>query len=82
MDFSNEDDHRGACRRTVEPEDSYLSHFKPEEVVPPEKPGKQTAEALYELLKSLGACQTCIFIGGDSTGSNTGYKDGTISIIK
>ena len=63
---------------TAEPEGKYLSHFTPEEPTYPEKPALKEAEGLYNLLHNIGAIESCLVLGGDSTASYTGNKGGSI----
>ena len=67
---------------TVEPSGKYLTHFTPPPAVHPEKPALKEAEALYEVLQSLGATESCQVIGGDSTNSNTGWRNGSLAHLE
>ena len=37
-------------------------------------PAFKVAEALYDILKTHDAIDTCLVLGGDLTASNTGHK--------
>ena len=67
---------------TAEPEGKYLSHFTPEEPTYPEKPALKEAEGLYNILHNIGAIESCLVWGGDSTARNTRKKVGSICPLK
>ena len=67
---------------TVEPSGHYLTHFTPAPAHHPEKPAFKEAEALFEILQDLGATESCIVLGGDSTNSNTGWKGGAMAHLE
>ena len=67
---------------TVEPAGSYLTHFTPDPPVHPEKPAFKEAQAVFSVLEDLGATQSCIVLGGDSTNSNTGWKGGAMAHVE
>ena len=67
---------------TVEPSGKYLTHFTSPSAVHPEKPAFKEAEALFEVLHSLGATESCQVIGGDSTNSNTGWRGGALAHLE
>ena len=67
---------------TVEPSGHYLTHFTPAPAQHPEKPAFKEAEALFEVLQCLGATESCIVLGGDSTNSNTGWKGGAMAHLE
>ncbi|KAF0293073.1 hypothetical protein FJT64_009044 [Amphibalanus amphitrite] len=57
-----------------EPSGRYLSHFVPEEVVPPEKPAQKIAQALRDLLEEYDSLDSLKLLKGDSTNLNTGWR--------
>ncbi|KAF0297732.1 hypothetical protein FJT64_004840 [Amphibalanus amphitrite] len=59
-----------------EPSGRYLSHFVPEEVVPPEKPAQKIAQALRDLLEEYDSLDSLKLLKGDSTNLNTGWRRG------
>jgi hypothetical protein len=67
---------------TVEPSGHYLTRFTPPPAHHPEKPAFKEAEALFEILQDLGATESCIVLGGDSTNSNTGWKGGAMAHLE
>ena len=60
-----------------EPKGRYLSHFVPDEPTYPEKPAFKVAQALYDLIVEHNSLDSIMFLAGDSTNSNTGWKGGS-----
>ena len=62
---------------SLEPAGRYLSHFVPDKPILPEKPALKVAQGLYQILEENNSIDSIMFLGGDSTNSNTGWKGGT-----
>ena len=67
---------------TDEPGGRYLTHFVPEEPVHPEKPALKNAQGLYDLLVIHKSVDSLLYLLGDSTVSNTGWKGGTHALLE
>ena len=61
----------------TEPGGKYLGHFTPKG-----KTAKAVAEEIYKFLVENGLAGTLLYIGGDSTVVNTGYKGGTMYFLE
>lgn len=61
---------------TSEPVGRYLNHFTPDKPIHPEKPAEKVAQGLYQILEEHDSIDSIMFLGGDSTNSNTGWKGG------
>ena len=60
-----------------EPGGQYLSHFTPKG-----KDAKSIADEIYAFLVEHGLDKTLIYIGGDSTNVNTGFKGGIMFFLE
>ena len=60
-----------------EPKGRYISHFVPDEPTYPENPALKVSRALYDLLVKHNSLDTIMFLAGDSTNTNTGWKGGS-----
>ena len=62
---------------TEEPSGRYIGHFVPEAPVHPEKPALKVAQGLLEILEQRDSTDSLLFLAGDSTNTNTGWRGGT-----
>ena len=65
-----------------EPSGKYLAHFVPEPAVLPEKPALKVAQALYDILVQYNSTDSIQILMGDSTNTNTGWKEGTHAFLE
>ena len=63
----------------LEQDGIYRLHFTPPETLPPGKPAREEALALYEWMVKLEVDKTVEVLGGDSTNPMSGLKGGTIA---
>ena len=67
---------------TEEPSGKYLGHFAPEPPVGREKPAMKVAQGLLNILEQNSSTNSLMFLAGDSTNMNTGWKGGTHALLE
>ena len=67
---------------TEEPSGKYLAHFVPEAPVGREKPALKVAHGLLSILEKNSSTNSLMFLAGDSTNMNTGWKGGTHALLE
>ena len=67
---------------TEEPSGKYLAHFVPENPTGREKPALKVAQGLLSILEQHKSTDSLMFLAGDSTNMNTGWKGGTHALLE
>ena len=67
---------------TEEPSGKYLGHFVPQTPVGREKPALKVAQGLMSILEKSRSTNSLMFLAGDSTNMNTGWKGGTHALLE
>ena len=67
---------------TEEPSGKYLAHFVPKPPVGRDKAALKVAQGLLSILEQNRSTNSLMFLAGDSTNMNIGWKGGTHALLE